>query len=111
MQVVWFKRDLRVQDHSVLMQSSRVGPVLPLYVVETELWQQADASGRHWAFVAETLSGLRQDLGALGQPLIIRTGQIRSVPSLLKTQGLLKALWPQEKDTRNPEPAITSPLN
>ncbi|WP_420584776.1 deoxyribodipyrimidine photo-lyase [Ruegeria sp.] len=97
MQVVWFKRDLRVQDNTALNQASRVGPVLPLYVVETELWQQADASARHWAFVAETLAELRKDLGKLGQPLVIRLGPIRSVLSDLKAQGLLEALWSHEE--------------
>ncbi|WP_170332128.1 FAD-binding domain-containing protein [Ruegeria arenilitoris] len=97
MQVVWFKRDLRVQDNSALEQASRVGPVLPLYVVETELWQQADASARQWNFVAETLAELRKDLGALGQPLVVRVGQIRSVFSALKAQGLIEALWSHEE--------------
>ncbi|MTI03245.1 FAD-binding domain-containing protein [Roseibium sp. RKSG952] len=97
MQVVWFKRDLRVQDNSALEQASRVGPVLPLYVVETELWQQADASARQWNFVAETLAELRKDLGALGQPLVIRVGQIQSVFSALKEQGLIEALWSHEE--------------
>ncbi len=32
-QIVWFKRDLRVADHQPLLQASRRGPVLPLLVV------------------------------------------------------------------------------
>ena len=52
LQVVWFKRDLRLVDHQPLLQASRQGPVLPLVVVEPELWQQADASARQWAFCA-----------------------------------------------------------
>jgi deoxyribodipyrimidine photo-lyase len=34
LQVVWFKRDLRVVDHRPLLQASRLGPVLLLAVVE-----------------------------------------------------------------------------
>ena len=30
LQVVWFKRDLRVQDHAALAQAAQRGPVLPL---------------------------------------------------------------------------------
>ena len=44
--VVWFKRDLRVADHAPLIEVARRGPVLPLYVVEPELWAQPDASAR-----------------------------------------------------------------
>lgn len=97
MQVVWFKRDLRVEDHPALAQASRVGPVLPLYVAEPEFWQQPDASARQWSFVAETLGELRDGLGSLGQPLIIRLGQITDVFSELLKHGLLDALWSHQE--------------
>ena len=51
-QIVWFKRDLRVNDHRPLRLASERGPVLPLLVVEPELWRQPDASARQWAFAA-----------------------------------------------------------
>ncbi len=50
MQVVWFKRDLRVHDHSALSQAAAAGPVMPLYILEPELWKQPDLSARHYAF-------------------------------------------------------------
>ena len=53
LQLVWFKRDLRVKDHKPLQQALLRGPVLPLYVVEPELWQQQDASERQWLFCRE----------------------------------------------------------
>ena len=65
MQVVWFKRDLRVQDNAALARAAERGDVLPLYIVEPELWQQPDMSARHWAFIAETLTELQDDLGRL----------------------------------------------
>nr|WP_171236565.1 deoxyribodipyrimidine photo-lyase [Ruegeria sp. HKCCA6837] len=100
-QVVWFKRDLRVNDHPALAQASEVGTVLPLYVVEPERWLQPDASTRHWNFVAETIAGLRKDLGELGQPLVVRTGQIVSVLSELKDRGLVDVLWSHEETGNN----------
>ena len=42
--IVWFKRDLRVADHLPLAMASRLGPVLPLYIVEPDFWAQPDAS-------------------------------------------------------------------
>ena len=44
--VVWFKRDLRVQDHWPLLEAARRGPVLCLYVVEPGLWAQPDAAAQ-----------------------------------------------------------------
>ena len=74
LQIVWFKRDLRVVDHQPLLQASSQGPVLPLVVVEPQLWQQPDASGRQWNFYAESIEELRQALALLGQPLVVRIG-------------------------------------
>jgi len=73
--LLWFKRDLRLADHPALAWASARGPVLPLYLVEPGLWAQSDASARQWAFVAESLAALRDDLAALGQPLLIRRGE------------------------------------
>ncbi|WP_293573016.1 deoxyribodipyrimidine photo-lyase [Phaeobacter sp.] len=101
MQVVWFKRDLRVQDHAALHCAARRGTVLPLYVVEPELWRQPDHSARHWEFVAETLAGLRQDLAQLGQPLIIRVGDMTDVLNRLLQLGCLDALWAHEETGNN----------
>lgn len=73
--LVWFKRDLRVQDNPVLAEAAaRGGRVLPLFIVEPDGWAQPDASARQWRFVAESLVALRADLAALGAPLIVRVG-------------------------------------
>jgi deoxyribodipyrimidine photo-lyase len=45
--VVWFKRDLRTRDHAPLVAAATLAePVIPLYVIEDEYWQQPDTSGR-----------------------------------------------------------------
>ena len=97
MQVVWFKRDLRVEDHSALSQAARVGRVLPLYVVENELWQQPDASARQWSFVAETIAELRARLGELGQPLVVRVGEVTSILAEFKKFNLIDGLWSHQE--------------
>ena len=65
-QVVWFKRDLRIRDHAPLYQAASRGPVCPLYIVEPELWAQPDASLRHQAFIADSLVDLNRQLIRLG---------------------------------------------
>ncbi|MEO1640668.1 MAG: FAD-binding domain-containing protein [Pseudomonadota bacterium] len=72
--ILWFKRDLRVNDHPALAHAAAMGPVLPLYIVEPELWQQPEASGRQWAFVHESLADLRDALAGVGLQLTIRVG-------------------------------------
>jgi len=77
--VVWFKRDLRVTDHAPLAAAAARGPVLPLWIVEPELWRAPDASGRQYRVFAEAAAELRADLAALGQPLVVRVGDTVAV--------------------------------
>jgi len=97
LQVVWFKRDLRVVDHRPLTLAGRTGPVLPLYIVEPGLWAQPDASTRQWDFAAECLKELDQALTTLGQPLCVRTGEAVQILAQLHDQRGIAALWSHEE--------------
>ncbi|MEM1434832.1 MAG: FAD-binding domain-containing protein [Pseudomonadota bacterium] len=96
-QVVWFKRDLRVQDHRPLAAAAAAGPVLPLFIIEPAAWQQPDAAGRHWAFLSESLAALRRTLAELGQTLIIRVGPATDVLATLRDDYRISALWSHEE--------------
>ena len=65
LQLVWFKRDLRLVDHQPLARALARGPVLPFYIVEPELWSQPDCSARQWAFCRESLQDLRKPVPLL----------------------------------------------
>ncbi|MFV8833393.1 deoxyribodipyrimidine photo-lyase [Aquisalimonas sp.] len=91
-QLVWFKRDLRVHDHAALDAAAARGPVLPLYVVEPELWRQPDASGRQWQFVHASLQDLNRALAALGQPLLVRQGDACDVLAALRDTCVIAAV-------------------
>lgn len=97
LQVVWFKRDLRWIDHRPLLLAAEHGPVLPLYIVEPEFWQQPDAATRQWQFCREALVELRQALAALGQPLVVRTGTVTVVLERARRQLGIAALWSHEE--------------
>ena len=58
LQVVWFKKDLRIVDHQPLAQAAGRGPVLPLFIIEPDLWAQPDMSDRHWCFLRTCLEEL-----------------------------------------------------
>jgi deoxyribodipyrimidine photo-lyase len=97
LQIVWFKRDLRLTDHWALSEASRHGPVLPLYVVEPELWHQPDSSARQWLFCRESLLELRAALAALGQPLVVRRGAVEQVLERVRRSCGIVALWSHEE--------------
>ena len=83
MDIVWFKRDLRLQDHAPLAAALSAGPVIPLYILEPELWQQPDMSGRQFAFLGESVDALNRDMATRGQPLVIRVGDATAVLAAL----------------------------
>ncbi|MEM8597667.1 MAG: deoxyribodipyrimidine photo-lyase/cryptochrome family protein [Pseudomonadota bacterium] len=112
--VVWFKRDLRVFDHAPLAEAARAaaedgGVVLPLYVVEPAMWAAPCASLRQWRFVAEALADLRDALGQLGAPLVLRRGDPVAVLEALRLEHGVLSLrahaetgeaWSYERDLR-----------
>ena len=95
--ICWFKRDLRVADHPALARAAALGPVIPLYIVEPDLWAQPDAAGRHYAFVRESLARLRDDLARIGLPLIIRVGAAVDVLDALRRGHGVTALVSHEE--------------
>ncbi|MBY0335410.1 MAG: deoxyribodipyrimidine photo-lyase [Acetobacteraceae bacterium] len=96
-QVVWFKRDLRVEDHRPLLEAARAGAVLPLHVVEPAYWRGPDASPRQWRFLRAALTDLRARLAALGAPLVVRVGEVEAVLADLHARhGIARLLSHEE---------------
>ena len=76
LQVVWFKRDLRIDDHPALTLAAGRGPVLPLLAIEPEYWRLPDVSGRQYRWYANCAKALAHDLADVGATLDIHLGNI-----------------------------------
>lgn len=62
-QVVWFKRDLRIQDHGPLkMAIESNSPILLLYIFDPSILFALDSDQRHWQFVYQSLIDLQEQL-------------------------------------------------
>jgi deoxyribodipyrimidine photo-lyase len=96
-QVVWFKRDLRVSDHAPLVRAAASGPVLPLFVFESNVWRAPDMSDRHRWWVTESVRELRAELALRGQPLVVREGEICSVLNDIRERYGAFVLWSHEE--------------
>jgi deoxyribodipyrimidine photo-lyase len=96
-QVVWFKRDLRTQDHRPLAEAAARGPVLPLYVVEPGYWHLPDTSQRQYRFLCGALADLDASLSRLGAPLIIRMGDVVDILRALHASHGIDAIWSHEE--------------
>lgn len=97
LQIVWFKRDLRIADHNPLLAAAAVGRVLPLYIVEPEYWAEPDTSGRQWCFIRDSLLELRIALARIGQPLVVRLGDVVQILTGLHTHFGLGGMWSHEE--------------
>lgn len=97
MNIVWFKRDLRIKDHDALALAAERGSVLPLYILEPNLWQQPDMSHRHYLFLQDCLSELNQNLEKLGQRLIIKVGNAADVLEALHESHSIDGLWSHQE--------------
>ena len=61
--IVWFKRDLRLTDHEPLFTAQQNNlPILLLYCFEPSVMSYPDADVRHWRFVYESLQALQNQL-------------------------------------------------
>lgn len=97
-QVVWFKRDLRIHDHAALTAAVDTGaPVLPLYVVEPSLIAHPHTSPRHVELVLDGLTDLRESLTAIGAPLVVRVGEVVGVLENLSTHVGIESIHSHEE--------------
>ena len=97
MQVVWFKRDLRVEDHAPLSKAVKQGRCLCLYVYEPELINSDDFDTSHLDFINESLGELRDRLARIGGRLSLRVGSMPKVLDELHRDHGIDALWSHEE--------------
>jgi len=95
--LVWFKRDLRWQDHAALAEASKNGPVRCIYIVEPELWLQPDCALQHFEFIRESLFELDTHLRTLGGCLEIHTGEAIHVLTKLWQTAPFSRLYSHEE--------------
>jgi deoxyribodipyrimidine photo-lyase len=61
--IVWFKRDLRLIDNEALFHAHQSGlPLLLIYIFEPSVMQYDDADVRHWRFIYESIQELQNKL-------------------------------------------------
>jgi len=74
--VVWFKRDLRLTDHAPLAAAiARHEPLLMVYIVEPSLIKNPHYRGRHWHFIAQSLQAMNTELAGRGVEIQILEGE------------------------------------
>ncbi len=96
-QVVWFKRDLRVTDHAPLYNACKKGKVLCLFVVEPVVFKHHADRPSQFRFIKECLSDLRNNLHFLGLNLTLESGDVILVFEKLTTLFDIECIFSHEE--------------
>ena len=97
LQLVWFKKDLRINDHLPLISASKNGPCLCLYIYEDELINADDFANQHFQFLSQSLRELRKSLNNIGGDLIFRRGNAVEVLARLHDDHPFETIWAHEE--------------
>ncbi|WP_432696382.1 FAD-binding domain-containing protein [Marinobacterium sp. YM272] len=97
-QIVWFKRDLRLSDHQPLVEAISTGlPTLLLYVLETGTDLDPHLSGRHWRFIRQSLEAMDQQLRPFDARISIQCGTLPDILAQISTCYRITTLFSHEE--------------
>ncbi|MEO2268509.1 FAD-binding domain-containing protein [Pseudoalteromonas sp. YIC-656] len=92
--LVWLKRDFRLDDHAPLHFAALNGkPTLVVYVIEPHYWQLEDTSMRQFTFIAQALRSLATELEKIGAFLLVRSGDVCDVLSRIHQHAPIDTLF------------------
>jgi deoxyribodipyrimidine photo-lyase len=98
--LLWFKRDLRLRDHAPLRDAIATGlPLLLMYWYEPSVieGEKSKYDQRHWRFVWECLEDLRAALAPYGAQLYVCHAEVLPTLQQLHTQVDLRGLYSHQE--------------
>lgn len=100
--IVWFKKDLRLTDHAPLKNAIEGNlPVLLLFIFEPSLQKYPDWDIRHWAFMFESLKELNLELEKYHSKIYICHAEAQAVFDELNEKFAVQTVFShQETSTK-----------
>ena len=92
-ELVWFKRDLRIEDHAPLKEASLRGPVICLYIYEPECIETDEYGAHHHRFINEALAELIHAIRSRGGCFLLRRGEAVETFEALHRECRFRSLW------------------
>lgn len=89
--IVWFRQDLRARDNPALAHAAKLGPCLPVYILdETPSPKGRPLGGASRWWLHHSLSALKASLGGL---LLLRGDPVSLLPELARRLGARTVVW------------------
>lgn len=95
--LIWFRRDLRLEDNRTFEQAS--GEVLPLFIFDSHLLSPLPKEDRRVGYIYGEVMRLKSELRARGLDLAIFYGEPLKILSRLKEQGFSRLFASQDYDS------------
>ena len=96
-EVVWFKKDLRIEDHLPLYEASKHGPVICIFIYEPSIYEEKPYTQSHRNFLSECLVDLDRQLHNHGGYLLVIKGEAPNVLNELRKKISFSRLWSHEE--------------
>jgi deoxyribodipyrimidine photo-lyase len=97
LQLVWLKRDLRVDDHVPLVEAARRGPVAAVYVVEPSWLAEAEFHPSQLQFALECLAEVEREVRARGGTVLVLHAELPDAFEQLWRRHPFTHLWAHEE--------------
>jgi deoxyribodipyrimidine photo-lyase len=96
--IVWFKRDLRLTDHEPLFNALQSElPILLIYIFEPSVMDYHDSDVRHWRFVFESLKEMNERLKTTNTQIYIFHNEAKDVFEMLTHQFNIHSIFSSEE--------------
>ncbi len=96
--ILWFKRDLRLVDNEALLEASKSNiPLLLLYVMEPSLYKEPHYSDRHWRFVIESIYDLNNELKPYNTKIYILYSEVTELFNKLLEENNIEEVFSTEE--------------
>ncbi|MDR2061781.1 MAG: deoxyribodipyrimidine photo-lyase, partial [Acinetobacter sp.] len=85
-QLIWFRQDLRIQDHAALWHATQAGPTIAVVILSPEQWQLHDDAPIKIDFYLRQLQSLKDQLASLNIPLLVHSISLwKDIPEYFAT--------------------------
>ena len=96
--IVWFKRDLRLVDHEPLFMAQQEKiPVLLVYFFEPAVMSYDDSDIRHWRFIYESLQDMQSKLSSWRTKIYIFQNEVQNVFEELQQRYEIKTVFSHQE--------------
>lgn len=96
--IVWFRNDLRVEDHPALLEAALHGEVILLYIYPPEKGEWSIGGASKW-WLHYSLLALQEQLKHYNAELVIRAGDpLHELQAVIKESGANAVYWNRRVD-------------